>query len=440
MSRKKTHEEYVKELAEKNPNVEVCEEYKGSNIKIMHHCLLHDVYWLITPIGALNGNGCEKCRKEKFHKKYVKSTKQYVNELKKINKNLEVIGEYIDAKTKITHHCLIHNIYFEQSPNNALNGKYGCKLCLKRKRQDAMAMSNEEYIKRVKEISPNISVVGKYVNMKTKILHRCNIHNLEWVVSPEKILNGCGCAKCGKEKYHKSRAKTTKEYIEEVKRINNNIEVLGEYISNRTPILHKCNIHNIEWNIAPYSILQGQGCYKCRNEKIAEKKQKTHEQYVEELKNINPNIIAVENYIDASTPILHKCLFDQCEWKARPANILFGAGCPQCNESNGERKIRLWLERNNITYEVQKKFDNCCDINPLPFDFYLPEHNISIEFDGKQHFEPIEYFGGQEKFEIQRKHDKIKDNFCKENGIFLLRIPYYKFKEIEEELNNFIFI
>ena len=101
MSRKKTHEEYVKELAEKNPNVEVCEEYKGSNIKIMHHCLLHDVYWLITPIGALNGNGCEKCRKEKFHKKYVKSTKQYVNELKKINKNLEVIGEYIDAKQAI---------------------------------------------------------------------------------------------------------------------------------------------------------------------------------------------------------------------------------------------------------------------------------------------------------------------------------------------------
>ena len=65
---------------------------------------------------------------------------------------------------------------------------------------------------------------------------------------------------------------------------------------------------------------------------------------------------------------------------------------------------------------------------------------MCIEYDGEQHFKPIEYFGGEAHFKIQQKHDKIKDDFCKENGISLLRIPYYKFDNIEEELNNFIFI
>ena len=63
-----------------------------------------------------------------------------------------------------------------------------------------------------------------------------------------------------------------------------------------------------------------------------------------------------------------------------------------------------------------------------------------IEYDGEQHFRPIEYFGGQKKFELQQKHDTIKNEYCKNNGIPLLRIPYFKYDNIEEELNNFLFI
>lgn len=114
--------------------------------------------------------------------------------------------------------------------------------------------------------------------------------------------------------------------------------------------------------------------------------------------------------------------------------------CPQCNESKGEKKIRLWLEKNNIPYKKQEKFDNCRDIKPLPFDFYLPTFNIAIEYDGRQHFEPIEFFGGQEYFESVKMHDGLKNEYCKNNGIPLLRIPYFKFDNIEEELNNFLFI
>ena len=100
----------------------------------------------------------------------------------------------------------------------------------------------------------------------------------------------------------------------------------------------------------------------------------------------------------------------------------------------------MWLDKNNIFYEPQMRFDDCCDIKTLPFDFYIPSLKIAIEYDGKQHFEPIEYFGGKESFEILQKHDAIKNEYCKNNGISLLRIPYYKYNNIEEELNNFLFI
>ena len=87
--KKKTHEEYVEELAIKNPTVEVVEEYNGANTKIMHHCLNHDVYWMITPHNALSGHGCEACHKENVAKKRTKSNEEYIEELKSVNQNKE---------------------------------------------------------------------------------------------------------------------------------------------------------------------------------------------------------------------------------------------------------------------------------------------------------------------------------------------------------------
>ena len=435
MGKKKTHAEYVDELAKVNPDIEVLGIYCGANIKIPHRCKKDGCVWDATPGHILHGTGCPLCGGT-----LKKTHKQYVKELFEINSNIEVIGQYVDAKTKITHHCLIHDFYFESTPCNLLNRKNGCLQCSNEKRRDSMKMSQEEYIQRVKEISPYIDVIGKYVNMKTKTIHRCNIHDIEWDALPERVLEGFGCKECGKEKYHQSRAKTTEEYIEDVKTINPDIEVLGEYISNRTPILHRCKIHDKKWNAMPNGILRGQGCYLCRNEKISAKAYKTHEEYVNDLANVNKDIVVIDQYIDCYTPILHRCLIDGNEWYARPVTMLQGGGCPVCSESKGERRIRLWLEKNNIEYIYQYKYEDCKDINILPFDFYLPTYNILIEYDGEQHFRPIEYFGGQEKFELQQKHDTIKNEYCKNNGIPLLRIPYFKYDNIEEELNNFLFI
>ena len=100
--------------------------------------------------------------------------------------------------------------------------------------------------------------------------------------------------------------------------------------------------------------------------------------------------------------------------------------------------IRQWLINNGIEYEYQKSFADCRDKRSLPFDFYLPEYNVCIEYDGKQHYESIEYFGGEESFAYTQRHDEIKNQYCADNNIKLLRIPY--FANVEEELNKFLFI
>lgn len=109
-------------------------------------------------------------------------------------------------------------------------------------------------------------------------------------------------------------------------------------------------------------------------------------------------------------------------------------GCAQI--SSGELKIKEILEKNNIEYQMQYRIDDFSIY--APFDFAIFEHGKLkklIEFDGEQHFHPIEIFGGEEKFKQQQEIDKRKNDYCKENKITLVRIPYYKYDEIEKILN-----
>ena len=124
-------------------------------------------------------------------------------------------------------------------------------------------------------------------------------------------------------------------------------------------------------------------------------------------------------------------------------------GCPHCLDnkkykfSKGEKKIAEILNSINIQNIRQFTFDNCRDINLLPFDFYLPIENKCIEFDGRHHFEPVTFNGiSKEEAIINHKntikHDKIKNEFCKNNNIELLRIPYYEYNLIENKILTFL--
>lgn len=103
--------------------------------------------------------------------------------------------------------------------------------------------------------------------------------------------------------------------------------------------------------------------------------------------------------------------------------------------SAGELRIKDYLERKNIEYVFQKRYADCRDKNPLPFDFYLPEYNLIIEFDGYQHYYEVKKFG---KLEVVQKHDAIKNKYCGDNGINIIRIPYWELEDnvVEWTLDN----
>lgn len=120
----------------------------------------------------------------------------------------------------------------------------------------------------------------------------------------------------------------------------------------------------------------------------------------------------------------------------RPNSLKKYYGCPICNESKGEKVVRLYLENNNINFIQEYRFEDCRYKNLLRFDFYIPNRNLCIEYDGMQHFKSFDYFGGEERLKVTQKRDKIKNRFCEENNINLLRIPYYELDNIDKILDR----
>ena len=98
--------------------------------------------------------------------------------------------------------------------------------------------------------------------------------------------------------------------------------------------------------------------------------------------------------------------------------------------------IAKHLDKLDISYYRQYKFDDCRNVFSLPFDFYIPKYRLLIEFDGQQHFEPMKFFGGVEAFDRLRENDRIKNEYCEENYIDLLRIKYDQVEMIPEILER----
>ena len=297
--------------------------------------------------------------------------------------------------------------------------------------------THEEYVNELKDINADIEVVGIYVDYKTPILHRCTIHNIEWNISPGNALSGKSCRLCKGDKIKNSKKMSHTEYVERLSIFNFNVDVIEQYVNAHTPILHRCKIHDIKWMVRPADVLRGDGCKQCHLERFSASKSKTHDEYASELKIKNINVEVIGTYVKAKTPITHMCLVCGNKWEASPDNILQGTGCPVCNISHGEKEILDYLCRRSISYIPQFTFAGCKNKKLLPFDFYLPEYNLCIEYDGIQHYEPVQYFGGDDALKKRKHNDSIKTNYCLSNKIGLIRIKYNQ--DVVQELDIIIY-
>lgn len=152
---------------------------------------------------------------------------------------------------------------------------------------------------------------------------------------------------------------------------------------------------------------------------------KTTAQFIKEANIIHDNkyIYDKTNYTKNQEKVIITCMIHG-DFTQRPLSHLQGNGCPSCSESKGEKEIAKFLNKYKINYSRQHKFADCKNVFELPFDFYIPSLRTCIEFDGKQHYEPISHFGGISAYELLKVNDKIKSEYCEDNYINLIRIRY----------------
>lgn len=272
-------------------------------------------------------------------------------------------------------------------------------------------------------------IYSKYIDEYTEVEVECTMYNHGiFKTLPKNHLNGERCPKC---RY--SVKKTNEQYITEANKIHHNLYDYSKllYTDNRTPVIVTCEIHG-DFTINPYWHLKGGICDECNiNSK------KSHKIYIKEVSIVHNNFYDYSKtiYTTARDTVIITCP-EHGDFTQIARDHLNGRGCKSCKKSHGELIITKWLEDNNIIYNNEKKFEQCKNKRELPFDFYLPDYNMCIEYDGNQHFKPINYFGGIKAFEKTKLRDNIKNKFCEKNNIKLLRITYLEFKNIDSILEK----
>lgn len=251
------------------------------------------------------------------------------------------------------------------------------------------------------------------------------------IISGNKIT----CNKCSKERELNKRTYKINDVINVF--LNNGLKLLEDYKNTKTYI--KCETKEGYYVISNYN--------NCKNNSKPLIFHKLNPYTIYNIKHyININNIDVEllsnEYIDSKEKLKWKCKCGReylCEWDRFYVQKAYR--CERCSKSmsNLEKYVEDWLIKNNVNSIKQFKFDDCKYKRSVPFDFAIFKNNKLtnlIEVDGIQHFQPIEYFGGQDRFEERIIIDKIKDDYCKENNINLIRIPYWEFDENNTYINK----
>lgn len=267
-------------------------------------------------------------------------------------------------------------------------------------------------------------ITGFKTSNSTVTIHhdKCN---RDYTVVANEWLRGRRCWECWK----KSQCKTPEWFLNKMKDKGiTGYKLLSPYTRAKDKVKMQHVACGYIWWVTPDNFLRRNSrCPKC-----AKNARLTQKQFSDKIKKlIGKDYVFTEPYVNAHTQILCKHVTCGYTWKVAPDSIIQGTRCPKCQESHGERLVERILTELNISFVRQATFTKCVNKEVLPFDFYVESKNLCIEYDGEQHFRPVDFAGrGQEwakdSFERGKHRDKIKDNFCKNSGIRILRIPYYE--------------
>ncbi|MDE6285317.1 MAG: endonuclease domain-containing protein [Bacilli bacterium] len=246
-----------------------------------------------------------------------------------------------------------------------------------------------------------------YVNTITKVCIICPIHGEFWQ-RPDAHLHNKGCKKCGTENTKIKLTFGKTKFIEKAKQVHGDKYDYSkiEYKNYETKVCIICPEHGEFWQ-TPNSHLNGNSCPKCAIEINVSRKRTTLKEFITKAIKIHGDEYDYSKvvYANAHEKVCIVCPKHGEFWQSPNMHLSQKQRCPKCRQSYLENEIEKLLIENNIKFNPQWKNDM---IGKKSVDFYLPEYNIAIECQGGQHFKPVDYFGGKEKFEQIKKRDEEK--------------------------------
>lgn len=367
------------------------------------------------------------------------------------NKNFN-FGEsnYINGHTLMKVECG-NGHTFEARPCDLMNGG-GCPYCSGTKK-----LSREDFIKDATFVHNSYFSYehsDDFTNVSSFVTVTCPMHG-DFKVKVNNHLNGANCKKCSKEgithnitKREKVKKRTKKlsqdEFVAKFKEMCD-----GDYrITDKTiykgynqKLILSCKEHG-EFQITPSHLFSGRGCPYCSGNK-----QKTREEIIELIKSEQPYADYGYDYFEyRGMHVTSKFKCNKCGsyFFNSPSNLLYHHNsCPFCNGSTMEKEMKYFLDNEGVKYEFQKTFDWLMNKGHLYLDFYLPDYNLAIECQGKQHFEEVNFGNKKTLLKETKERDLFKKKLCGEHSISILYyanynydFPYKVYKNKEEILNS----
>lgn len=416
--------------------------YVNAGTKVEIVCSEHGSFWQ-GPSAHLAGQGCPVCAVKSKAAKLSISTEEFITRSSQVHNGKYDYSKviYTNNKTRVEIICPEHGNFWQFAEHH-MKGR-GCPVCGKREarkhsklKAQKAGIEFEAKARGVHGDAYNYSLV-EYRKATIKVVIICSEHG-EFLQKPSDHLAGYGCPQCGLIKSSQNRTRDTSEFIKLAQEIHGDKydyqKVVYKKAIEEVEII--CPVHG-GFGQRPADHLQGKGCRKCGGTfPLSTEDFKVR---AAEVHNGAYDYSQVE-YINTATKVKIICPKHGKFWQT-PNDHLDGHGCHLCQASSGERRISAFLSRLHIKFVPQKKFAACrTKKRCLSFDFYfkIGDLNFLVEYDGLQHFEPVEMFGGEEALKRSQRYDAIKDKFASKNGFILIRIPYTEYDNLEYVLRRAI--
>lgn len=256
------------------------------------------------------------------------TTSEFIEELTTISPEIEVLGLYTKAKDPIHCKCKKCGLEWNPTPSNLKKGR-GCPKC-----NGKYQRSHEEFVSDVAITNPSIEILGKYIDMHTRIDVRCKNCGNQWSPIAQSILAGYSCRECAKKKISEKNRLPAEEIYRRMQKAHPEIELLGTYIDAKTPVKCRCTVCGFEWPAKGSSLQQGKGCPSCTHQLSL-----SHDEFVRIISDISPSIEILSKYKNSISRVACRCKICGNTWNPIGRSLLVGSKCSKCADKARDERI-----------------------------------------------------------------------------------------------------